>query len=83
MFPRVNNPWNVDYTAGGSSGGSAAAVAAGFSALDLGNDFAGSVRQPAHLEHSSQSNKSSFARQLRAILNCDSWATLAATCRSY
>jgi amidase len=48
LFPRVNNPWNLDYTAGGSSGGSAAAVAAGFSALDLGNDFGGSVRQPAH-----------------------------------
>ena len=48
LFPRVNNPWNLDYTAGGSSGGSAAAVAAGLSPLDLGNDFAGSVRQPAH-----------------------------------
>ncbi|WP_143288300.1 amidase, partial [Calothrix rhizosoleniae] len=48
LFPRVNNPWNLEYTPGGSSGGSAAAVAAGFSALDLGNDFAGSVRQPAH-----------------------------------
>lgn len=48
LFPRVNNPWNVDYTAGGSSGGSAAAVAAGLSPLDLGNDIAGSVRQPAH-----------------------------------
>lgn len=48
LFPRVNNPWNVDYTAGGSSGGSAAAVAAGLSPIDLGNDFAGSVRQPAH-----------------------------------
>lgn len=48
LFPRVNNPWNLDYTAGGSSGGSAAAVAAGLSALDLGNDIAGSVRQPAH-----------------------------------
>ncbi|MEA5502364.1 amidase [Halotia wernerae UHCC 0503] len=48
LFPRVNNPWNLDYTAGGSSGGSAVAVAAGLSALDLGNDFAGSVRQPAH-----------------------------------
>ncbi|MGB7412694.1 MAG: amidase [Thermosynechococcaceae cyanobacterium] len=48
LFPRVNNPWNLDYTPGGSSGGSAAAVAAGLSALDLGNDFAGSVRQPAH-----------------------------------
>ncbi len=48
LFPRVNNPWNIDYTAGGSSGGSAAAVAAGLSPLDLGNDFGGSVRQPAH-----------------------------------
>jgi amidase len=48
LFPRVNNPWDLDYTPGGSSGGSAAAVAAGLSALDLGNDFAGSVRQPAH-----------------------------------
>jgi amidase len=48
LFPRVNNPWNLDYTAGGSSGGSAAAVAAGLSPLDVGNDIAGSVRQPAH-----------------------------------
>jgi amidase len=48
LFPRVNNPWNLDYSAGGSSGGSAAAVAAGLSPLDLGNDIAGSVRQPAH-----------------------------------
>lgn len=48
LFPRANNPWHLDYTAGGSSGGSAAAVAAGLSALDLGNDIAGSVRQPAH-----------------------------------
>lgn len=48
LFPRVNNPWNLNYTPGGSSGGSAAAVAAGLSPLDLGNDIAGSVRQPAH-----------------------------------
>lgn len=48
LFPRVNNPWHLDYTPGGSSGGSAAAVAAGLSPLDLGNDIAGSVRQPAH-----------------------------------
>jgi amidase len=48
LFPRVNNPWNLDYTPGGSSGGSAAAVAAGLSPLDLGNDIACSVRQPAH-----------------------------------
>ncbi|BAY41330.1 amidase (plasmid) [Nostoc sp. NIES-2111] len=44
LFGRVNNPWNLNYTAGGS----AAAVATGLSALDVGNDFAGSVRQPAH-----------------------------------
>ncbi|MGF1523629.1 MAG: amidase [Leptolyngbyaceae cyanobacterium] len=48
IFPRVNNPWNVDYTPGGSSSGSAAAIAAGFSALDVGSDIAGSIRQPAH-----------------------------------
>jgi amidase len=48
LFPRVNNPWNLEYTPGGSSGGSAAAVAAGLSPLDLGNDFGGSIRQPAH-----------------------------------
>ena len=48
LFPTVNNPWNVDYTPGGSSGGSAAAVSAGLSPLDFGNDFAGSIRQPAH-----------------------------------
>ena len=48
LFPRVNNPWHLDYTPGGSSGGSAAAVSAGLSPLDLGNDIAGSVRQPAH-----------------------------------
>jgi amidase len=48
IFPRVNNPWNLDYTPGGSSSGSAVAIAAGFSALDIGSDIAGSLRQPAH-----------------------------------
>ena len=48
LFPSANNPWNIAYTPGGSSGGSAAAIAAGLSPLDLGNDIAGSVRQPAH-----------------------------------
>ena len=48
LFGRVNNPWNIDYTPGGSSGGSAAAIAAGFSAFELGNDASGSTRQPAH-----------------------------------
>jgi amidase len=48
LFPRVNNPWNLECTSGGSSGGSAAAVAAGLSPLAIGNDFGGSIRQPAH-----------------------------------
>lgn len=47
-FGRVNNPWNLNCTAGGSSGGSAAAVAAGFSPLDLCSGMGGSGRIPAH-----------------------------------
>lgn len=48
LFARVNNPWNLEYTAGGSSGGSAAAIAAGLSPLDIGSDIGGSIRQPSH-----------------------------------
>jgi len=48
LFVRANNPWNLDYTTGGSSGGSAAALAAGLSPLDIGSDIGGSIRQPSH-----------------------------------
>lgn len=48
VFGRANNPWNPNYTPGGSSGGSGAAVAAGLSPLDMGSDLGGSVRVPAH-----------------------------------
>lgn len=48
LFERVNNPWNLNYTAGGSSGGTAAAIAAGLSPLDIGSDIGGSIRQPSH-----------------------------------
>jgi amidase len=49
VFGRTSNPWNLEHTAGGSSGGSCAAVAAGMSPLDVGSDMAGSIRMPAHL----------------------------------
>jgi len=48
IFGITNNPWNTDYSPGGSSGGSAAAVAAGFTPLALGNDLGGSIRIPSH-----------------------------------
>jgi amidase len=45
---RTNNPWGLDRTPGGSSGGEAAAIAARFSAGGLGSDGGGSIRVPAH-----------------------------------
>lgn len=48
-FPVARNPWNVAYATGGSSSGSAAAVAAGLATAALGTDSGGSVRYPAAL----------------------------------
>lgn len=48
IFGRTNNPWNLSYTPGGTSGGSAAAIASGLSPLDLCNDIGGSIRIPSH-----------------------------------
>lgn len=48
LFGLTRNPWNVERTVGGSSGGAAAALASGFTPLELGSDIGGSIRCPAH-----------------------------------
>lgn len=48
VYGTTNNPWDVERVPGGSSGGAAAALAAGFTPLELGSDIGGSIRNPAH-----------------------------------
>jgi amidase len=48
VFGLTRNPWKPDHVPGGSSGGEAAALAAGLSALGMGSDYGGSIRVPAH-----------------------------------
>jgi len=48
LYGRTNNPWDLTRTSGGSSGGEAAAIAAGLSAGGVGSDGGGSIREPAH-----------------------------------
>ena len=47
IFGRTSNPWDLGRTPGGSSGGSAAALASGLTALEVGSDIGGSIRVPA------------------------------------
>jgi amidase len=48
IYGSTGNPWDPSRTPGGSSGGAAAALASGMSALEVGSDIAGSIRNPAH-----------------------------------
>ena len=48
IYGTTNNPWDVTRTPGGSSGGAAAALATGMSALEVGSDIGSSIRNPAH-----------------------------------
>jgi amidase len=48
IYGTTNNPWDLTRTPGGSSGGSAAALASRMSALELGSDIGASIRNPAH-----------------------------------
>jgi amidase len=48
IYGTTNNPWDLTRTPGGSSGGSAAALAAGLGHLSIGSDIGGSIRVPAH-----------------------------------
>jgi amidase len=47
IFGQTNNPWDLERTPGGSSGGGAAALAAGLTPLEFGSDISGSIRVPA------------------------------------
>lgn len=76
LFGRTNNPWDLARTCGGSSGGSAAALAAGFTCAELGSDLAGSLRTPAHF-CGVHSHKPSYGlvSQLGHSLDADSTQT--------
>jgi amidase len=48
IFGRTNNPWDIERTPGGSSGGAAAALASGMTPFEIGTDLSASIRLPAH-----------------------------------
>jgi amidase len=76
LFGVCRNPWNTSYTPGGSSGGSAASLVAGFATLATGSDMGGSIRVPAAMT-SLYGYKPPYGRVATSLLQYESYGPLA------
>jgi amidase len=85
IYGSTRNPWDLSRSPGGSSGGSAAALAAGFTSVEFGSDIAGSIRFPAHFcgvfghkpTHGILSEEANFRRGSRTGSNLSTLGPLA------